>query len=805
MKTIARRYRVLAAFLVLVMMLGLLSGISGRETANAKTKDQILYYQAQRTMYPFGTGFSCLVTINVKLNRTKKTAEIDFIRSNCEADWKHLKESFPERAKSLRKFVNEYTGTYHCTTNQITWDEYDSGNKTAFILKGFKWTTEKFDFFGSGTYAGDYIKINGWNKVLVGGLGSGSVGYEGGNGSQDFFFKKLDGPPKKIKTDYKIKQDNFKFVNEGSAFFKKGTTSKSVKEKIFRDNKFANGTGGFLLDNTSYEALLKGLDNSKVAAINVMLSGRWGGCCLGMSVMSGLLYEGKIGMKKVGGASNVYGLKSPAEGNTQLSGYIEYYHLLGNFNRKRFYYLNKDNYPASRDSAKGLVQMLEEKPMNPVVVGFHWTTNTNGKKVYHGHAVLAFRVEDDTEGYKIAVYDPNSPKEERYIIVTEDGDASFAKYSSKITLQPPKRAIDLYNTKLVYPDIPEGYVVVRSDGDVTLKVDGKTTSIEGDEIVGDLEVYAEREEGGDVVTILVPAGTEFTIRRRGGKNASVQTGDTTALITDGANELTMGPDGTVTAKTTGKKGSLAVASDKTKGDLFGITAETDAGTVSITPANDGAHVETDTGKTDITVSGAKDGVTFEGVDATGGVDIKTNGKKAKIYAGDKEIGSGEAKDQAGDDDGKGDDTGKTDTDKPKNNPNLKIKKDNEKTGYTPDGWKPINSKKSSVKYFIPGKYVREDGMAVMYIKSKKGKSFYFQLYQMAIGAHQDAYLINDTEKKDRFLKATIKSATVAVVKEDSLTFKARKNGSIKVTSDWIDEMYIQFDAPDGIYYLVKEN
>ncbi len=802
-----RRKSFLAMLLCLAMLLGILSGIPG-QTVSAKAKDEILYYRGMEERYGYvegyGTLFSYILQVDVKINRTKKTAEIAFDRTDYEIP-DDLNEDDRAKAGAAMKIFKSKVSSDICRCKaEVTLDQFDSGNKTAFVLQNLVWTTEKFDIIGNGRgTTANILSINGWNKVTLGGLGKGHIGFETDGVPEkndpgiNILFKLLDGPPKKATGEYRIKHDNFKFVNTDLSFFKTGNTAASVKEKIFRGKKFAKGTGGFLLDDTSYEALIKGKDNSKVAAINVMLSGKWGGSCLGMSVMSGLLYEGKIGMKKVGGGDSVYSLKSPAKGNSKLSGYIEYYHLSGNFNRKRYYYLNKDNYPDSKDSAKQLVKMLTDNPKNPVVVGFHWNTQSGGKSVSHGHAVLAFKIDDIGSDYKVTVYDPNEPKQERYLYITDDGETSFAPYSSKITLQPPKTAKSLYNAKLVYPDIPEGYVVVRADGDTEVASGGKTAVITGDEITGDLEVYAEREEGSDEILILVPEGSDgVTIRRRGGKNASIETGDTTALITDGANELTMNPDGSVTAKTNGKKGSLAVASDKTKGKLFGITAQTDAGTIDITPANDGAHVKTDTGKTDITVSGAKDGVDFEGVDATGGVDVKIDGSKAKIYAGDKEIGSGEG------DTGKGDD-GKTDT-KPKN-PNLKIKKDNAKTSYTPDGWTPIDPTKQTVKYFIPGKYVRADGMAVLYIKSKKKGSFTFQLYQKAIGPDQDSYLISDRTRKDRFYKATIRNTTTGFDSEDNITFKARKNGSIKVTSDWTDELYMQYEAPDGVYYLVKEN
>ena len=39
---------------------------------------------------------------------------------------------------------------------------------------------------------------------------------------------------------------------------------------------------------------------------------------------------------------------------------------------------------------------------------------------------------------------------------------------------------------------------------------------------------------------------------------------------------------------------------------------------------------------------------------------------------------------------------------------------------------------------------------------------------------------------------------------NGLIFDSIGDGRLEIVSDWIDEMYLQYEAPDGTYYLVRE-
>ncbi|MBP5159291.1 MAG: hypothetical protein ILP10_03225, partial [Lachnospiraceae bacterium] len=126
------------------------------------------------------------------------------------------------------------------------------------------------------------------------------------------------------------------------------------------------------------------------------------------------------------------------------------------------------------------------------------------------------------------------------------------------------------------------------------------------------------------------------------------------------------------------------------------------------------------------------------------------------------------------------------------------------TGYKPKDWSwKTEGNGYGKKYFTSGKYVRSDGRAVFYIDSgmKSGK-FSFQLFTLATGAKQDNYTTYNYTDKTRNLWIDITSESEA--SDGSFIFKCYGNGCINLTTDWLDEMYIQYDDPAGIYYLVKE-
>ncbi len=448
-------------------------------------------------------------------------------------------------------------------------------------------------------------------------------------------------PAQPEKREYTMGRDNFGFDNEWSAFFDRPTRAEAT-------GIYAAGTRwgsyGSLLDDSSIKAMISGRSFSQTADIISRLNRRWQGSCYGMSITSGLLFEEKLSPRQFAVGSDPYHFTEPAN-NEELARTLTYYQVIMNYDFLGYEKRHSTDLPGSRSTALSIARSLKEAPEHPVVVGFSFSEDDGAQRVWHAHAVLAFKVEDASGGYKydVSVYDPNEPKEARHIYLTEDGDASFAPYNNPYFRNADK-ARDLYDVTLSYPELPPDVAMVTTDGGVEIETDGKTTTVQNGQITGSQDVTAEQLEGSDETVIYVPvkSGQSIRVRRIGGTSASVQTDNTFVLFTDGAEEATVNADGSVTAKTDGSEGTLAVAADKTSGDLFGTTVTTSAGEITITPTANGATVTTSGGTADITVSGEKNSVTFEDVDTSKGVEIKSSGSNTTLFSDGQEIAKGTA-------------------------------------------------------------------------------------------------------------------------------------------------------------------
>lgn len=132
--------------------------------------------------------------------------------------------------------------------------------------------------------------------------------------------------------------------------------------------------------------------------------------------------------------------------------------------------------------------------------------------------------------------------------------------------------------------------------------------------------------------------------------------------------------------------------------------------------------------------------------------------------------------------------------------------DNDITGFTPSDWSwTAEGEGYGRRYFTSGKYVRDDGRAVLYIESSDSyDGFSFQLFAMAEGAHQDNYLSYDYQYGTSYCWASNDNEGLARDYSNGLIFRNYGNGLTIIESDWIDEMYYAYGAPDGYYYLVRE-
>ena len=101
--------------------------------------------------------------------------------------------------------------------------------------------------------------------------------------------------------------------------------------------------------------------------------------------------------------------------------------------------------------------------------------------------------------------------------------------------------------------------------------------------------------------------------------------------------------------------------------------------------------------------------------------------------------------------------------------------------------------------------MREDGRAVIYIDSADSPDgFAYQMFVMAGGAKQSDFIAQDYENGSSYAWATNSDEKNAFDSGNGIRFVSDGKGGLEVSSDWIEEMYIQYEAPDGRYILVRE-
>ena len=634
-----KKTRFLALFLCLVLALGFLPP-KARAAGSIRFEAEEL--DAPGPIWTY-------TRIRVSVDTSTMTAQASFRRYKDETDWDYIQENTPKLDADCHTICHNTYGQCYAKAEPV-------GNKgNAFRLTNLVWQGDPYIFDGGEVFS---IYVNATELTFESGsvtvkpssrlehpksfcaLDSWSPGVRFKLTDDDVEYINYE-PVKPEKKEYTMGRDNFGFDNEWGSFFDRPTRAEAT-------GIYAAGTRwgsyGSLLDDSSIKAMISGRSFSQTADIISRLNRRWQGSCYGMSITSGLLFEEKISPRQFAVGSDPYHFTEPAN-NEELARTLTYYQVIMNYDFLGYEKRHSADLPGSRSTALSIARSLKEAPEHPVVVGFSFSEDDGAQRVWHAHAVLAFKVEDASGGYKydVSVYDPNEPKEARHIYLTEDGDASFAPYNTPYFRNADK-ARDLYDATLSYPELPPDVAMVTTDSGAEVETDGKTATVRNDQITGNLDVTAEKLVGGDETVIYVPVtiGQGFSVRLLGGTSASVQTADTFVLITGGAEEVILNADGSVTAKTNGTEGSLAVASDKTGGSLFGTTVETKAGEVTITPTNNGANVTTNGGTADITVSGGDNSVTFENVDTSKGVDIRNNGNSSTLTSDGQEIAKGTA-------------------------------------------------------------------------------------------------------------------------------------------------------------------
>lgn len=121
------------------------------------------------------------------------------------------------------------------------------------------------------------------------------------------------------------------------------------------------------------------------------------------------------------------------------------------------------------------------------------------------------------------------------------------------------------------------------------------------------------------------------------------------------------------------------------------------------------------------------------------------------------------------------------------------------TGYAPRhfSWKltAYDAQNINSPYFKNGKWLRSDGMVVLYLDHESSPDcLEYELCSKANGSYT-SYLSSGT--------AEVSQDNYAVSTMDGLTFQVKPDGSITLTTDWLDELYTDYGHIDGSFYLVK--
>lgn len=469
-----------------------------------------------------------------------------------------------------------------------------------------------------------------------------------------------------VEKKYVFGQDNFSFANSFSSFYPSNSASVQGPGIVYRGDKSEPGTNGYYIKPDSYKTLTSGLSNSEIAAVNTMMNKEFFGNCFGMSVTSGLLFDGKLLLSQFdSSAKSVYGLGKPLN-NAALREAIVYYQLSQNLG----------NVASVKQAAGwgeisnnlGLVNMLKVFLPSPVV--FNIVINENKK--LSSHALLAYGIKDSGSDRVINVYDPNYPNTPLTLTINSDGKkAAFATTYKDVSIGYAMKASSIvnnisFNSSLKPCKVPTGGAVVTANtGTLTLSAGEETASfVNGKKVSGNLTATCmgplnDTGEETEVLFLINPPtgkGPVLNYRVSGSRSfteenlkimsrfAAANGESFVSVQSESDCDLSMNTNGTIEVKqTSAKKMQISYASDQTKDKLFGTTVcGVDIG-ITLVSGSDGTTVQTKTGsRTDILVSGSTESISFKDVSTAKPVKIQSNGLDCTMVSDGKPIASGKA-------------------------------------------------------------------------------------------------------------------------------------------------------------------
>ena len=304
--------RLLAIIFIIAMVFALMPVLS---VQRAKAADDSIYCcQASQQCLMYGEGedgvhydtshslryaWRCTVIID----SGSKTADVYFeiMDQMCEVPLsessyaEYLKNYDAEFYEKKKDYINQEMTHMVCSVA----DYHNDSSAWGYILTNFKWDDKPFYFQpetrGDKEYpVGNYIAIAKKDRA------NGKIGYgfEDGKaygpdevdkryGSKVPFIQKADIPDEykntneKVDKNYLIGTDNFSFENSSSGF--PTVTGISAPSIANFGGKFRSGSYGYMLDVSTYSAMIKGMKPSGISYINTELNREFRGACYGMS------------------------------------------------------------------------------------------------------------------------------------------------------------------------------------------------------------------------------------------------------------------------------------------------------------------------------------------------------------------------------------------------------------------------------------------------------------------------------------------------------------------------------------------
>lgn len=791
------KQKILSVILMLTMLVGAFASM-GTVTAQAAKSDIMTFIAGYDEEHPIKTDHyvyaqTAKVTINVKT----KDVTIDFVRVRLgkrdESDF----QSLYRPTKDIPEYEEKSTASRSATLKgKLRNIEYYGGSTREYYIEGLKehkmllhaglgdpgeaWNGKTARIWYNPDSTGHTIAF--WVRHVEP-FSESLWGYE-----CDYMIGEAPSA-----ADYKIGTDNFSFSNREKVF------TDSYAEKLpyngIKPASYTEGTIGSYVDDAMYEKLTKGLSKLETAFVNVWLGYPVkDGLSGGMSALSGLIFTEKLNLSRYTDKKSAYKAETP-KNNRKLAEDIVYYQLRLNLLLDRAIANDAKNLCKEDGSKKTWLANLK-KAMNvdtPVVVCVKAGYNKGEAPTKQG--LLLYKMEQGDYSTavtgkldrKLSFYDPNVPDKAMIVYVnskTGDVYSPDYKYFDMISYHTLD---EIYNGETKVPALKASSLTVSANGKVTISNGSNQATVEDGKVVKNkgFKITSLGVDSSGTTELLIDnysAKKKLQVKATG-KNAAVTVaGRNLAAAAEGEKSvyLTLTAKGAVKAQSGDKKADMTawVMSSKTTGSLPGTSVCAVGGSIEITPTKAGSKVKTSDKKSDVTVFGGEKSKTVKDADTGKQQDVSV--KDGKLNVGkNKSTGDSDTTDSK-------DTTGKDSTaDKGgSDSKDTTGSKDGDLTGYKASYYTgKQGDKPDPTDWVVPGKYVREDGSAVLYIDYSEYPNLYYPC---------EIYVVADGDKK-----------VFSLPSEDATLKEIQENGSIKneFATMWVSSEYGEI-ASIGLRLLI---